>query len=158
MNDILFLQTGGTVDKDYPPGKNDHGYAFVIGKPAYELILERSRAGFRWSTKCVLKKDSQDFVQADHERIAEEVVTSRKKQIIITHGTDTIKKTAKTIDAYENGKKVIVLTGSLLPERFKETDADFNLGMAIAAVQWCPPGVYIALYGKVTPWDEYIAL
>ena len=30
--------------------------------------------------------------------------------------------------------KTIILTGSFLPEKFKDSDADFNLGFAIGAV------------------------
>ncbi len=95
------------------------------------------------------------MVNQNRERIAEEVFTSRKKQIIITHGTDTISQTAATLATYANKNKVIVLTGATLPEKFKDSDADFNLGMAVAAVQCCPPGVYIALYGTVSLWNAY---
>jgi L-asparaginase len=45
--------------------------------------------------------------------------------------------------------KTIVLTGSLSPARFKTTDAIFNVGMAVAAVQMAEPGVYIAMSGQV---------
>jgi L-asparaginase len=46
------------------------------------------------------------------------------------------------------GKK-IVLTGALSPARFRSTDAVFNIGMAVAAVQLVDPGVYIAMNGQV---------
>jgi L-asparaginase len=45
--------------------------------------------------------------------------------------------------------KTIVLTGSMQPARFRVTDAEFNLGAAIAAVQTLPPGVYIAMNGRI---------
>ena len=45
--------------------------------------------------------------------------------------------------------KTIVLTGALSPARSHETDASFNLGMAFAAAQIAPPGVYIAMNGTV---------
>ena len=47
------------------------------------------------------------------------------------------------------GDKTIVLTGALTPARFRTTDAIFNVGMAVAAVQVAPPGVYIAMSGQV---------
>ena len=47
--------------------------------------------------------------------------------------------------------KTIVLTGALSPARFKTTDAVFNVGMAVAAVQTAAPGVYIAMSGQVFP-------
>ena len=45
--------------------------------------------------------------------------------------------------------KTIVLTGALSPARFRSTDAVFNVGMAVAAVQTAAPGVYIAMSGQV---------
>ena len=40
--DVLFIQTGGTIDKDYP--KNINGWGFEIGQPASEKLL--SSLGF----------------------------------------------------------------------------------------------------------------
>ena len=51
--------------------------------------------------------------------------------------------------------KTIIVTGARLPEKFYDSDAEFNLGMAVAAAQTLPHGVYIALYGLVTPWDKF---
>jgi L-asparaginase len=45
--------------------------------------------------------------------------------------------------------KVIVFTGSMQPARFRHSDAVFNLGCAIGALQVLPPGVYIAMNGQV---------
>jgi L-asparaginase len=45
--------------------------------------------------------------------------------------------------------KSIVLTGALSPARFRSTDAVFNIGMAVAAVQVVPAGVYVAMNGRV---------
>lgn len=45
--------------------------------------------------------------------------------------------------------KTIVLTGALAPARFRVTDAVFNLGLALGAVQSMPPGVYLAMNGMV---------
>ena len=50
--------------------------------------------------------------------------------------------------------KTIVLTGALQPGRFADSDAPFNLGMAMGAVQVLPPGVYIVANGQVFPADR----
>jgi L-asparaginase len=42
-----------------------------------------------------------------------------------------------------------VLTGSMQPARFRVTDAVFNIGTAIGAVQSLPAGVYIVMNGRV---------
>jgi L-asparaginase len=41
---IVFIQTGGTIDKDYP--KATGGYAFEIGEPAVKRILQRVNPNF----------------------------------------------------------------------------------------------------------------
>src|SRR3546814_19370521 len=47
--------------------------------------------------------------------------------------------------------KTIVLTGALNPERFRGSAAEFNIGCAVGAVQSLPPGVHIAINGRI--WD-----
>lgn len=150
---LLFLQAGGTIDKDYPAGETHHGYEFEIGAPAYRSVL--ARAGFPggWSDLGLMQMDSLDM-QAEHrQRIREAVLAAVHDRIIITHGTDTIGQTAAALD--EIPGKTIILTGAMLPEKFRDSDADFNLGMAVAAARLSPPGVYIALYGAVTPAAEF---
>ncbi len=66
---------------------------------------------------------------------------------VVTHGTDTMPETAEVLMDLKG--KTIVLTGALTPARFKTTDAMFNVGMAVAAVQVASPGVYIAMSGQV---------
>lgn len=151
---ILFVQVGGTVDKGYPPGDDNHGYAFKIGKPAYLTILKRAGVSFRWRHYELLQKDSLDMTAEDRHELATVVCGWPEKRVIVTHGTDTIRASAKTLAEYGD-QKTIILTGAMLPEKFRNSDADFNLGMAVAAVQYLPPGVYIALRGKVVPWDKF---
>ena len=64
------------------------------------------------------------------------------ERIILTHGTDTIIQTAAFLSqaasqSSQKCEKTIVLTGSFLPETFKQSDADFNLGLAVG--QFRPP-------------------
>jgi L-asparaginase len=47
-----------------------------------------------------------------------------------------------------------VLTGALSPYRFRQSDATFNIGCAIGALQVLPPGVYIAMSGRVFAIDH----
>ena len=70
--------------------------------------------------------------------------------MLITHGTDTMVETAKVL---ADLGKTIVLTGALSPARFRGSDTEFNVGCAVGAVQSMPPGVYIAMNGRV--WDPF---
>lgn len=59
-------------------------------------------------------------------------------------------ETARHIIAHGGAKdKTVVLTGALLPAMFSTTDAIFNIGCALGAVQKACPGVYIAMNGKI---------
>ena len=156
---ITFIQTGGTIDKDYPQGEDHHGYEFKIGGAASELVMDKLyRTGLVFETEFVSckQKDSLDMTDQDREDIRTCVQNVNNDKIIITHGTDTIMLTAKVLDNITD--KVIVLTGASLPEKFTMSDADFNLGMSVAAVQLLPNGVYIALDGHVQPWKQFTHL
>ena len=90
--------------------------------------------------------------QKDRSLLADECEKSVEKKIIITHGTDTIIETAKFLSKIKN--KIIILTGSMRPERFSNSDANINIGVAIGGVQSLKNGVYIALNGLIMPFDK----
>lgn len=147
---ILFIQTGGTIDKDYP--RLQRGYAFEIAEPAVMRILEKANPAFKFEVQHLLKKDSMDIDDADRQKIYETCERSSFDKIIITHGTDTMIETAKILASIQH--KTIILTGALRPQRFSNTDADFNLGFAIGAINVLREGVYIAMNGKIFPYDQ----
>ena len=62
---ILFIQMGGTIDKNYPKTKS--GYNFEIGPPAFEQILTKIRPtlGFKAKINSVCQKDSQEITLED---------------------------------------------------------------------------------------------
>ena len=147
---LLFIQTGGTIDKDYP--RPSRGYAFEIAEPAVRRVLARGNPGFEFEVLSVLKKDSSDLTEEDRERIYRVCVQADSQRIIITHGTDTMLETARSLSRIEG--KVIVLTGAAKPERFSDSDAAFNIGTAVGASGVLKNGVYIAMNGRVYPWDR----
>lgn len=144
---IVFIQTGGTIDKDYPQGKTNHGYEFKIGNPAVETILRKAKPLFEYEILSLLKKDSLDITDQDRKDVFNKIQSLTEDKIVITHGTDTIETTAEALKGIND--KTIVLTGSMLPEKFYESEADFNLGMAVACAQTLPAGIYTVLNGKV---------
>lgn len=147
---ILFIQTGGTIDKDYPT--RGLAYEFIIAEPATGRILEKINPSFSHRSIELLKKDSSDLTHDDRLLIKKTCEETTETHIVITHGTDTMKDTAQVLDSIED--KVIVITGSMRPERFGNTDADFNIGVAVGALSSMKPGVYIAMSGLVLPWRE----
>ncbi len=89
---------------------------------------------------------------ADRQLILEQVSSAEEDHIIITHGTDTMVQTAEALSKIKD--KTIVLTGSMEPAMFKTSDAVFNIGCAMAAVQTLPPDVYIAMNGRIFRHDN----
>ncbi|KAL8560586.1 hypothetical protein ACOMHN_058047 [Nucella lapillus] len=68
-------------------------------------------------------------------------------------------KVIEEVVAGPSCSKVIILTGAFLPERFKDSNTDFNVGVAVGAMQGrLPPGVYVALGGRVWRWDHVTRL
>jgi L-asparaginase len=147
---ILFIQTGGTIDKDYP--RQIKGYAFEISEPAVKQILERINPSFEYEVISLLKKDSMDLTVKDKKKIFETCAEADTDKIIITHGTDTMLETAKFLSEVE--KKTIILTGAFKPEKFTNSDADFNVGVAVGAVNVLGYGVYLAMNGRVHKHDK----
>ena len=141
---ILVLTTGGTIDKNYFDALSE--YQIVdSGIPA---LLEEARVALPIRVVELMRKDSLELTDADRALIASAAREASETLIVVTHGTDTMTDTARVLAAEVPGKTV-VLTGALTPARFAETDAPFNLGMAFAAAQTCPAGVWIAMSGEV---------
>ena len=48
----------------------------------------------------------------------------------------------------------MIVTGSHQPERAKDSDASFNIGVAVGALSVLPSGVWVAMSGRVFRWDQ----
>ena len=142
---IRILATGGTIDKVY----FDAASTYEIGEPQVGPVLRESNVTFDFVVESVLQKDSLAMTDADRALIRERVEAAPERLILITHGTDTMTATAAKLEGLPD--KVIVFTGAMQPARFRNSDAVFNLGCAVGALQALPPGVYIAMNGIVAP-------
>jgi len=147
---ILFIQTGGTIDKDYP--RLTRGYNFEITVPAVQRVIDNINPGFEFEILPLFQKDSLDLTSADREKIRDVCLNADIEKIIITHGTDTMIETAGMLAGIRG--KIIILTGAMRPERFTNSDASFNLGVAIGALNIAGEGVYIAMNGRIFPHDK----
>lgn len=145
LTHLQIITTGGTIDKIYFDDKSD----YQIGHPQIGLILQAMNVGFEFHVNALMRKDSLHITGADRKLIHDVVAANDASYVLITHGTDTMVETAQALMDIED--KTIVLTGALNPARFKDSDAVFNIGCAVGAVQSLPPGVYISMNGKL--WD-----
>jgi L-asparaginase len=147
MNDkILFIQTGGTIDKDYP--HTTKGWAFEFGEPATTRILEKLNPSFEYEIITSCQKDSLEITEEDRMNLAKLIESRPENRFIITHGTDSMQETAAFLNERIKNK-LIVITGAMLPERFSNSDAPINLGCAIATANLIRTGVYITMHGIV---------
>ncbi|BCX47128.1 asparaginase [Haloferula helveola] len=140
---IRVITTGGTIDKVYFDATSE----YEIGEPTVPHVFREAAVGVEWELQPLLRKDSLEMTEADRVTIREACEAAGETAILITHGTDTMSDTAESLIGIEG--KTIVLTGALAPARFRVTDAIFNLGLALGAVQSKPPGVYLAMNGTV---------
>ena len=140
---LHIITTGGTIDKIYFDAKSD----YQVGEPVIGELLQRMGAGFEFTIESAMRKDSLDMSDDDRKLIRRLVEQCREECVLITHGTDGMVATAAALGGIA-GKR-IVLTGALQPAAFAQSDAIFNIGCAIGAVQSKPPGVYIAMNGEV---------
>lgn len=146
--EIKFFATGGTIDKIYFDQKS----TYQVGESGVEEILKEADVAFSYECESVMRKDSLDLTDEDRDLIFERIRSDPHRLVVVTHGTDTMIQTARKLKGIL--EKTIVLTGSMQPARFKSSDAEFNVGCAVAAVQTLPSGVYIVMNGLVFDPDK----
>ena len=145
---ITILTTGGTIDKVY----FDANSTYEVGEAQIGKLLERSDVVFDFTVRTLCRKDSLDLTDEDRQLIHDTIADDDQRLFIVTHGTDTMAQTARMLQDIPD--KVIVLTGASQPARFSGSNAIFNIGCAVAAVQSWPPGVYIAMNGRIFDADK----
>lgn len=145
MENISILAVGGTIDKIYFDAKSE----YEVGPPNIEKVLAEFTLSIDYTVTSLMRKDSLDLNDEDRTMIVRAVALAPTSRVLITHGTDTMILTAKALRAVSG--KTVVLTGALEPALFKTSDAVFNIGCALGAVQALGPGVYIAMNGRIFP-------
>lgn len=146
---LAVFATGGTFDKEYNE-LNGELYFKQTHIPEM-LALGRSLVPVRIQT--LMMKDSLRMTTADRQRIASACRLAKERRIVITHGTDTMERTARLL-AKEVSGKTVVLTGAMVPYKFGSSDGLFNLGTALALAQVLPPGIYVAMNGRYFTWNS----
>lgn len=148
LEPIVIVTTGGTIDKAY----FDALSSYQVGETVVARLLSVAHVTHPYQIVELLRKDSLELTDEDRATLRKTIEGVASARIVVTHGTDTMTDSAKALAAVSN--KTIVLTGALAPARFSESDATFNLGMAFAAAQTLPAGVYITMNGRVFRGDE----
>jgi len=139
---MLILNTGGTFNKRYNPLV---GELFVPrDNEAVETILKSLVIDI--DVRGIIYKDSLEMNDADRSLLADTIVKSDEKIIIVVHGTDTMDLSAGFIAGLAL-QKTVVFTGAMIPFSINPIEATANLAMAIGFAQRSCSGVYIVMQG-----------
>ncbi len=140
---IKFFAVGGTIDKVYFDKRSE----YQVGESMLNEVLKQANVSFDYECESLIHKDSLDMTDEDRQFLFDKIESDEHEYIVVTHGTDTMIKTAKKLQAIAD--KVVVLTGAMQPAKFKSSDAEFNIGCAVVALQSLPPGIYIVMNGRI---------
>ena len=140
---IDIFTTGGTIDKIYFDALSE----YHIGPTPLPDILAENNVYVPHRVTQLMRKDSLELTDADRLDIRAAIVASDSDKILLTHGTDTMVQTGLVLADIPG--KTIVITGAMQPATLRVSDAEFNVGFALAAAQTLPPGVYIAMNGEI---------
>ena len=146
---VRLLITGGTIDKVY----NQSNGELEFDETHFPEMVKRSRVEVDLTLEEIMLIDSLDMVDKERDLIVDSCRSCVEDFILITHGTDTMCDTARLIG--ESGiEKTIVLFGAMVPYAVSNSDALFNFGCALGSLQLLESGVYVAMNGRVLPWDD----
>jgi L-asparaginase len=148
---IRVFITGGTFDKAY----DEISGKLLFGDTHVHEMLRLGRCRLDLAVRTLMMVDSLEMTDADRRLVLENCRSAAEERIVVTHGTDTMTDTARTLGEARLAK-TIVLTGAMVPYAFGSSDGLFNLGSALSFVQALPHGVYIAMNGRCFPWDDVV--
>jgi L-asparaginase len=146
---ILVIVTGGTFDKHYDEIRGE----LTFKETHLPEILKQVRVTLPIRVETNQLIDSLQMQDENRASVLEACRAAGEERIVITHGTDTMARTAALLGGAGLGK-TIVLTGAMVPFKVQDSDALFNFGTAVSAVQLLPAGVYIAMNGRFFSWDR----
>ena len=146
---IRIFVTGGTFDKEY----NELTGELFFQETHLPDMLRLGRCRLEVAVDTLMMIDSLQMTDAHRQVILERCAAAAEERIVITHGTDTMERTAQALGEELSGKTV-VLTGAMVPYKFGSSDGMFNLGTALGFVQTLPSGVYVVMNGRCFLWNQ----
>lgn len=151
MHDIQIITTGGTFDKLYDAIRGE----LTFRESQIPDILRKSRTTLSIGLENAVAVDSLFMTPDQRRKIVDQIISSNEKKIVVIHGTDTMVDTAKLLAS--DGRfcdKTVVFTGAMIPHSLENSDSEFNLGVAIGAIQLLETGIYIAMCGRIFDYNN----
>ncbi len=138
--DIVHFATGGTTDSEWDPASDTAISRVESFVPGY--LRDVARITHRIEHHRLFMKDSRETSFADQDKASNAVAETTIKRVLMTCGTFLMDAFARGIcnheqaPHYERFDKRVAITGALTPNTgYLESDAGFNLGMAISFLQ-----------------------
>ncbi len=152
---VHILKMGGTIEFKDPGYEIMNQQMMKLDTTIENYLKNMVKPHFTYSTESVCDKDSREITPEDLEVLAKAIENTVHENILITHGTFTMKNTAKFLTERKLSNKKIILTGSMIPIMgFSVSDASFNLGFSIASFRNSQPGVFICMNGGIFDYNE----
>jgi L-asparaginase len=155
---IHIIKMGGTIEFIDPSYEKINKDLMKLDTSIDNYLENLVKPHFSYDIEVVCEKDSREITKEDLEKLWIAVKSSKEENILITHGTFTMKNTAKFLEDLiikENVNKKIIITGAMIPiVGFSISDASFNLGYSLASFNSIRSGVYICMNGGMFKADE----
>jgi L-asparaginase len=143
------ILTGGTIDKRY----NEISENCEFEGTNITAMLAQARCNLELTIEDLMAVDSHDMTEKQRQQIVSACTAAAEDRIVIIHGTSSIVQTAEKLGNL-GFSKTVVLCGAMIPYTLGNSDALFNLGAALTAVQALSYGVYVTMNGKIFTWDN----
>ncbi len=144
------IKMGGTIEFKDPAYQEINQKLMKLDSSIESYLKNLIKPHFTYSIEVVCEKDSRDVDEKDRETLVNAVNSSDHENIVITHGTFTMKETALYIKERINPGKKVIFTGSMVPIiGFTVSDAGFNLGFVMGSFGSIEDGVYLSMNGIV---------
>lgn len=150
---IALLATGGTIEKSYDAAAG----ALTLDTPVIETLLAGlDQPDVQIEVRRLMSIDSLEMGEAERAEVVAAagdcLASDDVDAIVITHGTDTLARTAEALaEALTSPDRPVLLTGAMRPYRVADSDAAQNVAQAVMAARLVAPGVYAAFHGRVIP-------
>lgn len=150
---------GGTIEFQDPGYENMNKQMMKLDTTIENYLRNMVKPHFTYDIESICEKDSRDITPDDLNKLAKAIENKPHENILITHGTFTMKNTARFLDEYlftkNKAKRKIILTGSMIPiVGFAMTDAAYNLGFSMGSFVGIKDGVYICMNGGIFHYSE----
>ena len=150
MRKTLIISTGGTFNKVYNPLNGE----LVIDEESKAVKEIASKWLYEFEIINIIGKDSLQISNQDRLLLLATINQSNHNDIIVIHGTDTMKITAEYLADADIDKRII-LTGAMVPYSIDPVEATANLASAFGYLQTLnDDGIYIAMHGLFDTYDK----